>query len=111
MALVKELFLKELTGVVQSSRIARAHFLEELDQGSFGNGVVCQIPVGFLFNSGSNEHTLRIVVHILEDGENLFIGSMLDWRIFDAITDSCQGTQEHRNWYGAFAVELEDNVI
>ena len=40
MALIKQLLFKELTGIVQRGRVARAHRLEEFNQRSLGNRLI-----------------------------------------------------------------------
>ncbi len=111
MALIKKLFFKELAGIIQRSRIAWAHLLEEFDQSSFSDGVIAEVPVWFLLNRGGNEHALGIVIHILEQGEDFLVCTMLDGRIFDSVADSGESTQKYRDRHGAFAVEFEDNVV
>ncbi len=72
--LVKELLFEKGLGVVQCGRIAGAHLFEEFDQGGFGNGLAAgQIPLRLLVERGREEHAFGIVIHILEQRDDLFV--------------------------------------
>ncbi len=109
---IKEGSDEELLGVIQRSRVARAHAPEEFQQGSLGNcQAFGQVPRGFLAQGGGDEQAVGVVVHILEQSDQLFIRAILERRIRQAIRNGRQGAQENRDRDGALAVELEDDVI
>ena len=78
-ALVKELLLHELPRILQRGRVARAHSLEELDQSRLGDSQpIAQIPLRLLTHGSGDEHPIRVVIHILKQGQNLFIRAGFD---------------------------------
>ncbi len=110
--LVEQLLLEELAGVVESRGIAGAHLAEELDQGRFGNRLLAgHFPFRLLLQGGSDEQALGIVIHVLEQRQDLLIRASLERGVFDAVVHSGQRAQEDRDRHRALAVELQDDVI
>ena len=76
MPLIEQLLFEKTAGIIEGSRVARTHALEEFDQGRFGN---CQstgkVPFWFLAQSGSDEHALRIGIHVFKEVDEFFIGA------------------------------------
>ena len=77
MPLVEKLFFQKFAGIIQSCRIAGPHPLEKLYQGRFGNGQlsIIKIPLRLLPEGGSDKQPIRVVVHILKERNQLFIGA------------------------------------
>ena len=112
MALIEELLLQELAGIFERGRVAGAHALEEFKQRSFSDGqAAAQVPDRFLTQGGGDQLAVRIVVHILEERDQLFVRALFDRRIHQTIIDSRQRAQENGDRNGALAVELENEII
>jgi len=112
MTLVKQLLLQESACIFQRCRISRTHTLEEFNQGFLCNGhAPVQHPGGFLANGGGDEHAVGVVINILEEGNQFLIRSISQGRVWQAIADSSQCTQENGNRHCALAIEFEDDVV
>jgi hypothetical protein len=112
MTLIEQLLFQELASIIQCGRVTRAHALEEFNQSRLSDSLAAgQIPYGFLAQGRCDKQAIRVVVYILEQRHDLFIGAIFQWRIVHAISNCCQSTQEDGDGYGAFAVEFQNDVI
>ncbi len=110
---IEDLLFEELTGVFQVGRVTGAHAAEEFDQCRLSDGLpVAQIPDWFLANGLGNKGTVRIVINIMEQGNELFVGAVLDGAVTrEQIINCSQCTQEDGDGHSTLAVEFEDNEI
>ncbi len=111
--LIEQLLFQERAGVLQGSRIARTHALEELDQGRLGDRQPArQVPGRLLLDGRRDVHPFGIGVDIRKQREDFLVRSAgQDLVAAIAVVNRRQGAQENGNRDRALTIELEGQVI